>query len=68
MKKFVSVLILIIFFFSLAGILFHIAMFPERYISTWKYQLENEVKAGEPEALEYYQTVYLSRGIELFEM
>ena len=44
-----------------------IIIFPEVYISTWKYQLMNEVRAGVPEAVEYYDTKYVKRGIRLWE-
>lgn len=40
--------------------------FPECYISTWKYQLENEIKAGDPVAKEYYLDNYVKNGRELF--
>ena len=41
-------------------------MFPELYLTSWKYQLEKEVRVGEPEAVEYYQRRYIGNGIELF--
>lgn len=41
--------------------------YPEKYCSTWKYQLKNEVKAGEPESVAYYNRVYKDNGIKLFE-
>ena len=66
MKKFVCFLGQVILWMCVAGIIINAIMFPEKYISTWKYQLENEVRAGEPEAVEYYEARYLSRGIELF--
>ena len=68
MKRTIVILAGILVYLCFIGLLLHLVMFPEQYISTWKYQLENEVKAGETEMVEYYQTVYLSRGIELFEM
>ena len=44
-----------------------VVMYPECYISTWKYQLMNEVRAGDPAAVEYYEAKYLANGIELWE-
>jgi len=41
--------------------------FPECYISTWRYQLENGVKSGDPEAIDLYQRCYVEKGKILFE-
>lgn len=41
--------------------------FPDKYITTWKYQLENEIASGDQKAIEYYNRVYKSNGINLFE-
>ena len=40
--------------------------FPECYISTWEYQLKNEVIAGNATSVEYYQTRYVNNGRFLF--
>lgn len=41
--------------------------YPEKYLSTWRYQLYQEIQAGDQEAIEYYQKNYLDKGIELWE-
>lgn len=41
--------------------------FPDKYITTWKYQLKNEIASGDVEAIAYYNRVYKSNGINLFE-
>lgn len=41
--------------------------YPEKYFTTWKYQLYNEIKSGNQEAIDYYNRVYVANGIELFE-
>lgn len=41
--------------------------FPDKYITTWKYQLENDIQSGDMEAITYYNRVYKSNGINLFE-
>lgn len=41
--------------------------FPEKYITTWKYQLENRIKRGDQEAMEYYKRTYIQHGENLFE-
>lgn len=41
--------------------------YPEQYLTTWKYQLENDVKNGDTEAIECYTTNYLENDKKLFE-
>lgn len=40
--------------------------YPDKYITTWKYQLQNEINAGNAESIEYYQTNYIDKGVYLF--
>ena len=42
------------------------AKYPERYLTTWKYQLENDLAKGNPEAIEYYNNTYIANGKQLF--
>ena len=44
-----------------------VVRFPECYISTWKYQLQNDIENGKPEAIEYYNRCYVEKGRILFE-
>lgn len=41
--------------------------FPDCYLTTWKYQLHNEILSGDAEAIEYYQTNYVDKGRVLFK-
>ncbi len=41
--------------------------FPEKYLTTYRYQLHNEIKSGNQEAIDYYNRVYIANGINLFE-
>ena len=41
--------------------------FPEKYSTIWRYQLYNEIKSGNQEAINYYNRVYTANGIDLFE-
>lgn len=41
--------------------------FPEKYLTTWRYQLHNEIKSGNQESIDYYSRVYVANGIDLFE-
>ncbi len=54
-----------ILFFSF--LMIDVIRFPEVYSTTLKYQLENDLKNGEPEALEYYNTTYLKYNKILFD-
>lgn len=45
----------------------NICKYPEKYMTTLKYQLQNDVKAGNKEAIEYYEKNYLSKNIRLWE-
>lgn len=40
--------------------------FPDKYITTWKYQLENEIASGDQEAIDYYNKHYTSKGVYLY--
>lgn len=44
-----------------------LARYPEAYISTWRYQLKNDIEQGNQKAIEYYQYNYVESGRELFE-
>lgn len=41
--------------------------FPECYLTTWKYQLQNEIKAGNQEMIDYYNHVYVENNRSLFD-
>lgn len=64
-KKFSNILI-----FSFAVALFICSIdfirFPDKYLTTWKYQLHNEIKNGDTEAIEYYKKYYTSKGVYLY--
>ena len=40
--------------------------FPECYMTTWKYQLQNEINSGNEEAIDYYNRHYVKFDRELF--
>lgn len=41
--------------------------FPECYLTTWRYQLQNDIKQGDEMAIEYYETTYLANNRILFD-
>lgn len=42
------------------------AKYPEQYLTTWKYQLENDLSKGNQDAIEYYNDTYIANGKQLF--
>ena len=66
-KKILIILLITVFAVLLFDTVYKLVAYPELFFSTWKYQLMNEVRAGDPEAVEYYQRVYLAHGITLWE-
>ena len=40
--------------------------FPDKYITTWKYQLKNEIASGDQKAIDYYNKHYTSKGVFLY--
>lgn len=61
---FISSLILSIVFLTIS---IDIIRFPECYSSMWKYQLKNDIEAGNAEAINYYNNTYVSNGRVLYE-
>lgn len=51
----------------LVGFSYNVIKRPELYSTTMKYQLKNDLLAGDANAIEYYNGNYASQGIELFE-
>lgn len=41
--------------------------FPECYMTTWRYQLENDIAMGNEKAIEYYNRVYVANDRILFD-
>ena len=67
MKKRLSQFIIGVLAFALfAGVTIDFIRYPECYISTWKYQLQCDLEAGEEIAIEYYNNTYIANGRELF--
>ena len=66
-KKFVSSLLIIAVFITCFSLYIDFCRFPEKYMTTWKYQLKNEIASGDEKAIEYYNRVYTANGINLFD-
>lgn len=62
--KVVAVLLIVV---PLLTMCVDLCFFPEKYLTTWRYQLHNEIKSENQEVIEYYNRVYIDNGIKLFE-
>lgn len=67
LKRFFTSLLIITLFILFAAYITDFIRFPDKYITTWKYQLKNDIQSGDIEAIIYYNKVYKSNGINLFE-
>lgn len=65
-KRFARFLANIMAFTFAVGIAVDVIRFPECYISTWRYQLQNDLQSGDEEANNYYHNTYIANGRELF--
>ena len=66
-RKFIkSISILLILIASLLVII-DFCKYPEKYITTWNYQLKVDVESGKEDAINYYKTTYLDNGKQLWE-
>lgn len=48
------------------GVAADLCRYPEKYLTTWKYQLFNEIQAGKKESIDYYNRNYTSKGVCLY--
>ena len=62
-KKFIkstAILIFMIIIISCSILLFiEFLSYPEKYLTTWKYQLKQDIEAGNQQAIEYNYNYYL---------
>ena len=66
MKGFASTIFVLMFLGLLVLLLTGFVKYPEKYLSTWRYQLKCDIERGDEAAIEYYQTNYVANGIHLF--
>ena len=64
-RLFTSLLIITVFV-SCIGLYIDFCRMPEKYCTTWKYQLKNDMQSGDQEAIEYYNNNYVSKGVHLY--
>ena len=64
-RLFMSLLILTLII-TCIGLYVDFVCFPDKYITTWKYQLKNEIASGDKKAIDYYNKHYISKGVYLY--
>lgn len=65
-KRFTAFVSSLILSIVLLTISIDIIRFPECYSSIWRYQLQNDIEAGNAEAINYYNNTYVATGKTLF--
>ena len=65
-RKLVSRLAMLCILLFAANICVSFVNYPEQYITTWKYHLENDLAKGNKDAVEYYNDTYVANGKRLF--
>ena len=64
-RLFASLLVLTLII-SLSACITDFVRFPDKYITTWKYQLKNEIASGDQKAIDYYNKHYILKGVYLY--
>lgn len=66
-ERFILSLLIIALFSICAALMIDFVRFPECYLSTWRYQLKNEILSGDQEMIDYYNNTYVANGRILFD-
>lgn len=66
-KNILIALIVTIFVVSMIDWIFSFVEFPEKYLPTWKYHLQQDIERGNKQAIEYYQKNYIDKGVKLWD-
>ncbi len=66
-KRFIVNIISFVFISITIFMIIDFLRFPECYITTWKYQMENEIKSGNQEMIDYYNNTYVANDRILFD-
>jgi len=65
-KKIITNIITLLLLTVIILITADIIRYTELYLSTWKYQLKNDIAKGDRAAIIYYNSTYISNGKTLF--
>lgn len=64
--KLISRIAMLVVLLLMAKMSVSFAKYPEQYLTTWRYQLENDLAKGKQDAIEYYNDTYIANGKQLF--
>lgn len=66
-QNFISFIIMSVMVIASIALTIDFLKYPECYLTTWKYQLKNDIKAGNQEMIDYYNRTYVANGRILFD-
>ena len=67
LNKFIMFILSIIMIGSILLLTIDFFRFPECYLTTWRYQLKNDILSGNQEMIDYYNNTYVANGRILFD-
>ena len=65
--KFITFMLIVILLGSSLLFMIDFFRFPECYLTTWRYQLKNDILSGNQEMIDYYNNTYVANGRILFD-
>lgn len=65
-ERYLYILLCGLFSVAMFMLICNVCKYPEKYFSTWRYQLQNDIMAGDAEAIAYYNENYVSNGVYLY--
>lgn len=66
-EKRMVALIAVVVFGICTALMIDFVRFPECYLTTWRYQLKNEILSGDQDMIDYYNNTYVANGRILFD-
>ena len=66
-EKFITFLLSIVIFIAFILFTIDFIRFPDCYLTTWRYQLKNDILSGNQEMIDYYNNTYVANGRILFD-
>lgn len=66
LKRLFASLLVLTLIITLSACMVDFVRFPDKYLTTWKYQLKNEIASGDQKAIDYYNKYYISKGVYLY--
>lgn len=67
LNKFIMFILSIIMLGSILLLAIDFIRFPDCYLTTWRYQLKNDILSGNQEMIDYYNNTYVANGRILFD-